>query len=263
MNNIKKSFGNNVIFDNIEFDFLNQCTLVIGENGSGKTTLMKILSGTIKNYSGECNVKDNTSLLLDSNILYLYKTGIDNLDLFLNDDEKIEAQKLITIFGMNDYIKRRCIFYSNGMRKKLSIVIALSRKKEYLLLDEPTNSLDTKSIKTLIEILIAKKKEQKIIISSHDMQIFDKKLIDEIFMIKEHKLYSKSLNEYDFDYYKVKTYKEITEFKYGYEKIDDYYIFKVNVSEVLAFSSELSQYIVLEMNKIEPYDEFYLKELYK
>ena len=136
MNNIKKSFGNNVIFDNIEFDFLNQCTLVIGENGSGKTTLMKILSGTIKNYSGECNVKDNTSLLLDSNILYLYKTGIDNLDLFLNDDEKIEAQKLITIFGMNDYIKRRCIFYSNGMRKKLSIVIALSRKKEYLLLDD-------------------------------------------------------------------------------------------------------------------------------
>ncbi|MBR6287942.1 MAG: ABC transporter ATP-binding protein [Acholeplasmatales bacterium] len=252
-----------MIFDEIEFDFLNKCTLVIGENGSGKTTLMKILSGLTKSYSGKCNIKDKTSLLLDSNMLYLYKSGIENLNLFLNDDEKLEAHRLIELFEMDDYINKRCISYSNGMRKKLSIVIALSRKKDYLLLDEPTNSLDTKTIKVLIDILVERKKHQKIVISSHDMQIFDKKLIDEVFMIKNKKLYSKKLTEYDFDYYKVKTYKEISEFRYKFEQLDDYYIFKINTNDVLTFSKELSEYLILEMIKIEPYDGLYLKELYR
>ncbi len=263
MNSISKSFGDIVIFDEIEFDFLNKCTLVIGENGSGKTTLMKILSGLTKSYSGKCNIKDKTSLLLDSNMLYLYKSGIENLNLFLNDDEKLEAHRLIELFEMDDYINKRCISYSNGMRKKLSIVIALSRKKDYLLLDEPTNSLDTKTIKVLIDILVERKKHQKIVISSHDMQIFDKKLIDEVFMIKNKKLYSKKLTEYDFDYYKVKTYKEISEFRYKFEQLDDYYIFKINTNDVLTFSKELSEYLILEMIKIEPYDGLYLKELYR
>lgn len=263
MNIINKSFGKKIIFDDAQFEINSNCILIIGENGSGKTTLMKILSGLIKSYTGECSVKDNSSLLLDSNVLYLSKSGTENIDLFLNETEKMKAKYLINLFQMEDYIDKRCFFYSNGMKKKLSLVIALAKDKKYLLLDEPTNSLDSKSIQILKNYLLEEKKNRVIIIASHDMQIFDKDLIDEIFMIENNKIYSKNLNDYDYEYYRIKTNDEIISSNYEFVKNGDDYIFKINKGELVNFSKEICKYVILEMNMLKPYDEYCLKELYK
>lgn len=263
MNIINKSFGKKVVFSDASFEIKNNCILIIGENGSGKTTLMKILSGLIKSYDGQCVLKDNSSLLLDSNILYLSKSGTENIDFFLSESEKNKAKELIKLFQMDEYINKRCIFYSNGMKKKLSLVIALAKDKEYLLLDEPTNSLDFKSIQILKNYLINEKKSRFIIISSHDMQIFDKNLIDEIFMIENNKIYQKNLNDYDYEYYRIKTNDEIIDSNYEFVKDNDDYIFKINKGDVVNFSKDISKYVILEMNMLKPYDEYCLKELYK
>ena len=148
MNKIYKSFNKNIVLDNIEFE-LSNCTLILGENGSGKTTLLKILSGITKKYEGSNEIGNESSTLLDSSSLFFFKTGLENLDYFLDKEELANSNKYINLLKMDNYINKRVFKYSNGMKKKLGLVIALSRNKKYLLLDEPTNSLDIESVELL------------------------------------------------------------------------------------------------------------------
>ena len=94
MNKITKSFNKNVVLNSIELHIDDGCTLLLGENGSGKTTLLKVLSGLIKKYDGKICCKNKVSLLLDSQCLFIYKTGFDNLSYFLNETELENSQYL-------------------------------------------------------------------------------------------------------------------------------------------------------------------------
>ncbi len=261
MNKITKYFRKKLIFDNIEFE-LNGCSLIIGENGSGKTTLFRILSGLLKNYDGSIETDNNVSLLLDSPNLYLFRTGNENLLYFLDLDEYRKAQKYIEYFHMNSYINKYVKTYSNGMRKKLSLIIAISRNKEYLLLDEPSNSLDSQSIELLKNILVNEKENKKIFIASHDIKMVDINLIDNVFMLKNKKITSLNIKKLDFLYYKVKTINEINETKYEFKIKDGYYIFKVFKDCVNDFSKFISSFNVLEMVKIDLCDSVYMEDLY-
>ena len=132
MNRISKKFGKKIILDDICFE-LSQCDFLIGENGSGKTTLLKILAGLIKKFDGNIDTENESSLLLDSPCLYSLKTGFENLEFFLDDEELKNSKKYIELFQMNSYINTIVKKYSNGMKKKLSLVIALSKNKKVLL----------------------------------------------------------------------------------------------------------------------------------
>ena len=160
---------------------------------------------------------------------------------------------------MNDFISRKVKTYSNGMKKKLSLVIALSRNKDILILDEPTNSLDYDSVEILKKELIELKKTKKIIISSHDMAIFDMSLIETIYLLKDHKLFKKSLEEFDFKYYKIKALDDISNLDYVLLDNDGYYYFKVYNNKLEEFSSLMCQYRIIEMIKIEYFNEIYIR----
>ncbi len=261
MNRITKSFGKKLILNDIEFN-INSCTLILGENGSGKTTLFKILSGLIKKYSGEIETNDNVSVLLDLPCFYLFQTGYSNLEYFLNKDELKKAEKYIEYFEMDSYINNLVKSYSNGMKKKLALVLAFSRNKEYLLLDEPTNSLDNQSIELLKELLIKEKENKKIFIASHDIKIFDNNLIEQIILLKKTKIYSIDVSSLDFIYYKIKTINAIFSSNYSFKVIDDYFVFKIFKNEIIEFSNWVSQYKLLEMIKLDLCDPLYLEDFY-
>lgn len=258
MNKITKRYGKQVVLDNIEFEINSKCVLIIGENGSGKTTLFKILSGLIKRYEGQIDLSSNVSYLPDSESLFLSKSGLDNLDYFLNKEELEKSKYYIDYFHMNEYISKRVRSYSNGMKKKLALTLALSRNKDYLILDEPTNSLDIESIELLKKEIKILKENKNIIISSHDVSIFDIDLIDTIYLIKNHKLYQKDLEEFNFSYYKIKTIDDISNLDYVKEE-DGYYYFKVFNNNIYNFSEMISKYKILEMIKIEYYNEIYVR----
>ena len=258
MNKITKRYGKQVVLDNIEFEINSKCILIIGENGSGKTTLFKILSGLIKRYEGQIDLSSNVSYLPDSESLFLSKSGLDNLDYFLNKEELEKSKYYINYFHMNEYISKRVRSYSNGMKKKLALTLALSRNKDYLILDEPTNSLDIESIELLKKEIKILKENKNIIISSHDVSIFDIDLIDTIYLIKNHKLYQKDLEEFNFSYYKIKTIDDISNLDYVKEE-DGYYYFKVFNNNINNFSEMISKYKILEMIKIEYYNEIYVR----
>lgn len=261
MNKIYKSFNKNIVLDNIEFE-LSNCTLILGENGSGKTTLLKILSGITKKYEGSNEIGNESSTLLDSSSLFFFKTGLENLDYFLDKEELANSNKYINLLKMDNYINKRVFKYSNGMKKKLGLVIALSRNKKYLLLDEPTNSLDIESVELLKNILNEEKKNRKVIIASHDIKIFDDELIDSIFLIKNTKLYQKNVSEFKYTFYKVKTLDEIANSDFEYELENGYQIFKVNNDELERFSELVSKYRVIEMIKIDYFDQRYMEGIY-
>ena len=139
INNLSKKYGKNTILNYINYNIEHKCTVILGDNGSGKTTLFKILGGIIKKYDGSIDIKNDSSLLLDDDNLFKYKNGIENIEYFLNELEREKVKKYVDYFLMNDYIGNKVKTYSSGMKKKLSLVISISKDKKNLLLDEPTN----------------------------------------------------------------------------------------------------------------------------
>ena len=261
MNRISKKFGKKIILDDISFE-LSQCDFLIGENGSGKTTLLKILAGLIKKFDGNIDTENESSLLLDSPCLYSLKTGFENLEFFLDDEELKNSKKYIELFQMNSYINTIVKKYSNGMKKKLSLVIALSKNKKVLLLDEPTNSLDNQSVEILKKVLYEEKKNKKIVIASHDMKAYDEKLFNSIFLLKKGRIYKIDVKVLSYTYYKAKTIRNIDSEKFYFKLYDNYHYFKVFNKDIEAFSDWIAQYKVFEISKVDFCEPIYMEDIY-
>ncbi|UDI77900.1 ABC transporter ATP-binding protein [Staphylococcus taiwanensis] len=179
LENITKTYGDNNVLDNINFDFgESQIVGLIGKNGVGKTTLMKVMNGNIINFKGKVQLNDNENVgyLIEHPKLYDNKTGLNNLRLFAQvlgkGFDKDYTDKIIDAFGMRPYIKKKVRKYSMGMKQKLAIAVSLMNKPKYLILDEPTNGMDPdgsidvlKTIQSLVNDL-----EMRILISSHKLE---------------------------------------------------------------------------------------------
>ncbi len=258
---ISKKFKNKIVLENIKFNIeKNSVNLLLGENGSGKTTLFKILASLIKN-NDKCENEYHTSLLVDKDILFSEKTGLENLEYFLNKEEFINAKKYIEYFNVSSYIKDYVKTYSNGMRKKVELIIAFSKKSNLLLLDEPTNSLDVNNIVLLKKIIKEESNNKTILISSHDKSIYDKNIIDYIYVLKEHNITILNKNELDFLIYKVKTLKEIDFNDVEIiKKTSDCIFIKIpnNPNEII---NKFIPYGVIEFSPVDFCDNIYLKEI--
>lgn len=158
--------------------------VIKGENGAGKSTLFKLISGVIKAPSKGICLMDQQQILKDK--IRQKMTGLifqnpeshffyDTIEEELGDFLKLETnQKLIEKFFHQIDLKRSPFLLSEGEKRRLSILIALSLKKKILLYDEPTFGQDVKS-KFLIAELIAYLKTEGCIqmIISHDDEFID------------------------------------------------------------------------------------------
>lgn len=153
------------IISDIEIELDKEETLIInGKNGSGKSTLLKTLAGLIP-YSGILNIEGRVSYLGHNTQLYLDLSTEDNLDIFLNLEEKNKALELLQRFNFES--KKSASKLSKGTQKKLGLAIALARNSDILILDEPLSNLDLESQDSLISYLIDEKKSK--VIASHEL----------------------------------------------------------------------------------------------
>ncbi|HJM16204.1 MAG: ATP-binding cassette domain-containing protein [Flavobacteriales bacterium] len=193
--NIHKEFGDNLVLNDVSFNFKQGNTnLIIGESGSGKTTLLKILiglhhldSGTIM-YDGrvfnEMKLKEKRLLrqeigmLFQGGALFDYLTVEENIKFPLtmftdqSEEEKLErvnfCLKRVNLENKNQLMPSEL---SGGMLKRVAIARAISMQPKYLLCDEPNSGLDPKTAIVIDNLIQEITEEYNIttIVNTHDM----------------------------------------------------------------------------------------------
>jgi ABC-2 type transport system ATP-binding protein len=153
-----------------------------GANGSGKTTLLKMIAGLLP-FEGD--ILFNNISLKNNPLTYRqqvgwaeaeplfpeFMSGMDLLSLYqsIRKGHRQETEMLVTLFGMDDYIDNATGTYSEGMRKKLSLVLAFAGKPPLIALDEPFITLDQHAIALLRQFILDTHKNNSttFVMSSH------------------------------------------------------------------------------------------------
>ena len=129
----------------------------LGPNGAGKTTTIRMLLGLTRPDRGEIRIFDQAvdhrnrrailrriGSLVEEPSLYPHLTGYENLqvaqELVSLDESRIG--RVLRIVRLENDAQRLVKTYSQGMRQRLGVALALLAEPELLILDEPTNGLD-------------------------------------------------------------------------------------------------------------------------
>ena len=179
---------------------------LLGPNGAGKTTTINILCGLVKPTTGTANVcgydvikesekvKELIGVCTQETAIYPYLTGAENVELFGNlhamgrAELKTRCNMLITKMGLAEDAKRRAVKYSGGMKRRLSLILALISDPQIAFLDEPTVAMDPQSRHAVWDFLKELKREEKtIILTTHYMEEAEE-LCDRVGIIDHGKL---------------------------------------------------------------------------
>ncbi len=174
---LKKSFEDNVIFQNVSFSvFRGEKVAIIGANGVGKSTLFKILLKTAEKDSGNIRLGTNVHIgyydqeqaYLDENKSIFQEIADHYPTLTSGQIRNILAAFVFT----NDDVFKQISSLSGGEKGRVSLAKIMLSKANCLMLDEPTNHLDMFS-KEILENAISCYEGTSIYIS-HDRYFINK-----------------------------------------------------------------------------------------
>lgn len=185
---VSKHYGKKQVLENIDMSIDEGAIYgLIGPSGSGKTTLVKMIIGLTLADSGSIRVLDtempNLKMLerigymAQSDALYLELTGRENLAFFasLYPLKKAESRKrqayVADIVNLAGELDKKVEAYSGGMKRRLSLAIALVHDPALLILDEPTVGMDPELRLTVWDEFFELKREfqKTIVITTHVM----------------------------------------------------------------------------------------------
>ena len=174
---------------------------LIGPNGAGKSTLLNLIGGLIFPTEGRVRVCGHPARSIEARkglgympehpvflgrysawAILKYHGALLGLS---RHAISIQIDKLTEQLQMDEFIDRPCADFSQGMKQRLALAIALMNDPRFLLLDEPSNGLDPIGIIQLRDLL---KKLSKtgtaIVISSHRLGELEKLTSDYIFLYR-------------------------------------------------------------------------------
>ena len=190
---IHKNYGKKEVLKGVTFQIdSSEIVGLIGKNGAGKSTLFKVIAGLLKQKSGTVKILDQevssknrkifqqVGCLIEQVSLYPHLTGYEHIQIVAKlTDTKIDehVETLISTLKMNSYIHNKTKTYSQGMKQRLGILLAVLNNPKLLLLDEPLNGLDPEGVYEIRTFLlnICHQEGMSLLISSHilsEMQIF-------------------------------------------------------------------------------------------
>jgi sulfate-transporting ATPase len=162
--NISKSFGDKVLFENLSFKIPPAAIVgVIGGNGAGKSTLMKIITGKEKPDSGEVVIGETVKLAyvdqsrdsLDSNNSVWEEIADGKNETILLGTKEVSSRAYAARFNFTGDAQQKTVgMLSGGERNRLHLAKVLKAGGNVIILDEPTNDLDVNTLRALEEALL-------------------------------------------------------------------------------------------------------------
>lgn len=146
ISNLSAKYGKNYVLNNINLDIdKSQSICVLGENSSGKSTFLKCIC-KLKKYEGKIEYANNLKIfyLPQDSILIEELSVLDNMKLFLEDIKGVHNDEIVLEFGLDKIFNKKVKTLSGGVKRKVSLCIALMEENDILILDEPFVSLDNK-----------------------------------------------------------------------------------------------------------------------
>lgn len=157
--NVSKKFGKQQVLFNINLDIKKgEIFGLLGPSGAGKTTLVKELAGLDTPTTGEnlvlgtkmpnLNVINRIGYMAQSDALYEDLSAKENLQFFASlfglkgKEKNNRIQAVMELVDLQDHTQKLVAGYSGGMKRRLSLAIALLHEPELLILDEPTVGID-------------------------------------------------------------------------------------------------------------------------
>lgn len=204
LKSIKKSYGNNVVLDGLDFSVQRGDKIAfVGRNGAGKSTLAKIIAGSIDFDSGERIVGHNTIIsYYAQDVADELEPDKDIIETVENISEEKTLGQLRTLLGAflfrGDDVFKKVRVLSGGEKSRVALTKILLTKSNLIILDEPTNHLDILSKKVLQQALINFK--GSLILVSHDVDFLEP-IVNKVIEMKKGKL---KIYEGGIDYYLYK-----------------------------------------------------------
>ena len=186
VNNLSKQFKEINAVDDLSFT-VEQGDVYgfLGQNGAGKSTTIRMLLTLIKPSGGEISIFDKNLSTHRSDILkqvgaviekpdlYKYLSAYDNLAIFakmsgIKADKKLLMEQLKMV-GLDERAGSKVKTFSQGMKQRLGIAVALVHNPQLIILDEPTNGLDPQGIADMRNLILHLSREsgKTIVVSSH------------------------------------------------------------------------------------------------
>jgi ATP-binding cassette ChvD family protein len=178
---ISKSFGDNLLYDNLNFDLPRGGIVgVIGSNGSGKTTLFKMIMGLEKPDAGTLKIGESVELsyvdqsrdaLTPGKTVYdEISGGVDQLKI---GNSQIHARSYVGRFNFKGSDQQKLVHQlSGGERNRVHLAKLLRSGGNLILLDEPTNDLDVDTLRALEDGLM--NFGGCVMVTSHDRWFLDR-----------------------------------------------------------------------------------------
>src|SRR6185436_1825126 len=157
----------------------------LGQNGAGKSTTIRMLLTLISPTAGKIEIfgmdlkkhrneiLKRTGAIIERPDLYKYLSALENLRIFgILSGAKITQRRLMDQLekvGLLERANSKVKTYSQGMKQRLGIAIALIHDPQLIILDEPMNGLDPQGIADIRNLILHLSRDMKktIVVSSH------------------------------------------------------------------------------------------------
>ena len=201
--NLISAYGRKKVLQGVTFSGeRGECIGIIGPNGCGKSTLLSAMAGVLRPLSGTIRYYGKDAL--QNRVVFQKMTGYvpqenplmpelsvyDNLRLWYPDKAELEKeleQGFLQILGIPEFVGKTVSKLSGGMKKRVSIGIALSGMPPVLILDEPSAALDLvckEDIKRYLQIYLERK--GTVVITTHEES--ELSLCNSLYVMKDGKL---------------------------------------------------------------------------
>lgn len=158
----------------------------LGPNGAGKSTTMKIITGYLRQSSGQAwvcgiNVSEDP-LAVKKKIGYLPELNALYYDMYVREylcfvaelykvtDRTRRVEEIIGLTGLLPESRKKIGQLSKGYKQRVGLAAALIHDPEVLILDEPTSGLDPNQIVEIRDVIRAQGKSKTVLFSSHILQ---------------------------------------------------------------------------------------------